>query len=135
MAEKDYYEGFDEAKQKEYAREAEQRWGEPAVKSQKRWEASSRQEKNAFLGEMHEISAGLVETMDKGSRSPEVQAWIRRWHEFIDQKCYPCSLEIFENLGHMYVEDARFTETYENLRPGMAAFMDEAMTYYCQQNK
>jgi hypothetical protein len=135
MSEKDFYSGFDEAKQAEYAREAEQRWGQVAAQSQKRWSGLSREEKNAFLGEMHEISQGLIDTMDKGYQSPEVQAWIVRWHEFIDQKCYPCSLEIFENLGHMYVQDERFSARYESMRPGMAVFMDQAMTYYCQQKQ
>jgi len=30
------------------------------------------------------------------------------------------------------VEDPEFTATYENIRPGMAAFMDKAMTHYCK---
>jgi len=32
----------------------------------------------------------------------------------------------------MYVEDPAFTENYEKIRPGLAAFMDKAMTYYCK---
>lgn len=135
MTKQDFYQGFDEARQKEYAREAERRWGEPAAAGQKRWEAFSREEKNEFLSRMHEISNGFVDTMDKGYDHPDVQAWVDRWYRFLNQECFPCTLEVFENLGHMYVQDERFTATYENLRTGMAAFMDQAMTYYCQQHR
>jgi DNA-binding transcriptional MerR regulator len=135
MDNQDFYQGFDEEKQKEYAREAEQRWGSPAADSQKRWESFTREQKNAALAENHAITAGLSAEMQKGYDSPDVQYWIDRWYKAINQNFYACSLEIFENLGHMYVDDERFTATYENVRPGMARFMEQAMTYYCEQHK
>lgn len=132
MDEKDFYAGFDEAQQEAYAREAEQRWGETAASSQKRWNAYSREEKDRILGQMHAISTGIAENMDKGFDSPEVQDWIDRWYQHINQYFYDCSLEVFEALGQMYTEDPRFRETYEKQRPGMAAFMAQAMSHYCQ---
>jgi DNA-binding transcriptional MerR regulator len=131
MTQQDFYKGFDEEKQKEYFVEAEQRWGEPVVQSRKRWEASTPEEKNAFLARIHEISASIAANADKGPQSPEVQYWIGRWYNFIDQECFPCSLEIFEALGHGYTADPAFRETYEKIRPGMAELMEEAMTHYC----
>jgi DNA-binding transcriptional MerR regulator len=134
MSDKDFYSGFDEEKQKEYAKEAERRWGSSAAESQKRWEASTRDEKNEILAQMNEISTSLAANMEKGPESTEVQYWIGRWHKHIDRYFYPCSLEIFEQLGHGYVSDPDFTATYEKIRPGMAAFMDQAMTHYCKVN-
>ena len=130
MSQKDFYSGFDEEKQKKYAEEAQQRWGDTAAESQKRWESQTVEEKNEILGKMHDISAGVGANMDKGPESAEVQYWIDRWYKHINQYFYDCSLEIFEGLGHMYVEDPAFKETYENLRPGLAAFMEKAMTHY-----
>ena len=135
MSNQDFYQGFDEEKQQQLAEEAQQHWGETAAQSQQRWSRRSRAEKNDFLAQMHAISAGIAASMDSGPQSAEVQGWIDRWYRFINDECYDCSLEIFENLGHMYVEDPRFTETYENIRPGMAAFMDQAMTYYVEQKR
>lgn len=135
MSERDFYKGFDEEKQKRYAEEAQRRWGETAATSQKRWEAYTRDEKNKILGAMHDISAGIAENMDKGPDSPEVQEWIDRWYRHINQYFYDCSLEIFENLGKMYVEDPQFQVSYENIRPGMAAFMEKAMAYYVRVRK
>ena len=131
MAQKDFYQGFDEEKQKRYAEEAQRRWGDTAASSQRRWENNSRDQKNEILAELHDISEGVATHMDKGPESAEVQYWIERWHKAINTHFYDCSLEIFESLGHMYVEDPAFTETYEKIRPGMAAFMEKAMVHYC----
>jgi DNA-binding transcriptional MerR regulator len=132
MSDKDFYSGFDEEKQKEHAKEAERRWGGEVAQSQQRWNAYSRDEKNDILAQMNEISINIAANMDKGPESAEVQQWIARWHQHINRNFYTCSLEVFEQIGHGYVEDPEFTATYENIRPGMAAFMDKAMTYYCK---
>lgn len=132
MSQEDFYKGFDEEKQKEYAKEAQRRWGEPAAESQKRWDRLTSQEKNDILAELHQIGQGVADHMDKGHDSADVQHWIARWHQAINKYFYDCSLEMFENLGHMYVEDPEFSATYEKIRPGMAVFMEKAMTYYCE---
>ena len=78
------------------------------------------------------ITMGVVANMDNSPESPEVQYWIGRWHQSINKNFYECSLEIFEALGHGYVEDPQFNAFYEKIQPGLAAFMDKAMTYYCK---
>lgn len=133
MSSKDFYKGFDEEQQKQYAEEAAQRWGATATESQQRWTSYGLEKKNEILAQMHEISAGVAANMDKGFASPEAQYWVGRWHRHIDQYFYPCSLEVFEGLGHMYSEDPRFRETYEKIRPGLAAFMVQAMSEYCKR--
>ncbi len=134
MSTQDFYAGFDEEQQKEYAREAERRWGQTAAASQKRWDQYTPAEKNEILGQMHEISAAIAANMEKGPQASEVQYWVGRWHRHINQYFYDCTLEIFEALGHTYVDDPAFRATYEAIRPGLAAFMQQAMTHYCQVN-
>jgi DNA-binding transcriptional MerR regulator len=131
MEQQDFYAGFDEQQQEEYAVQAEQMWGESVAQSQKRWKGYSREQKNAILGEMHAISAGLAEAMDSGPESPAAQELIGRWHRHINRYFYPCSLEVFAALGRMYPEDPQFRATYEKIRPGMAEFMEQAMSHYC----
>jgi DNA-binding transcriptional MerR regulator len=132
MSEKDLYSGFDEEQQKRYAEEAQQRWGDTAATSQRRWEAYSRDEKNNILAEGKEISTNLAAHMDKGPQDADVQYWIDRQFKYFNRYFYDCTLDIFEGLGHMYTEDPRFEANYENIRPGMAAFMEKAMSYYVQ---
>ncbi|HEY9076368.1 MAG TPA: MerR family transcriptional regulator [Anaerolineaceae bacterium] len=132
MSVKDFYSGFDEAQQKEYEQEVRARWGDEVIAKTKDWNANSREQKNAILAELNEISSGVADNMEKGYASPEVQYWISRWHNAINTHFYECSLEVFEALGHSYVEDPRFTATYEKIKPGLAAFMEQAMTHYCR---
>ena len=135
MSKRDFYSGFDEEKQKEYTLRARERWGEQALARTKDWNAYTPAQKNDILAEGHEITMGVVANMDKGPESPEVQYWIERWHQSININFYDCSLEIFEALGHGYVEDPEFNAFYEKIQPGLAAFMEKAMTYYCQLKK
>lgn len=132
MSKKDFYSGFDEEQQKQYEVEVRARWGDEALARTKPWNEYTAEEKNAILADLNKIGLGVAANMEKGIASPEVQQWIDRWYRAINQYFYECSLDVFEALGHGYVEDARFTATYEAIRPGMAAFMDQAMTYYCQ---
>jgi DNA-binding transcriptional MerR regulator len=132
MSKQDFYSGFDEEKQKEYTRRAGERWGDEAMSRTKDWNAYTPAQKNDILAEGHEITMNIVANMDKAPESPEVQAWIERWHQSINKNFYECSLEIFEALGHGYVEDPEFNAFYEKIQPGLAVFMDKAMTYYCK---
>lgn len=136
MSQKDFYSGFDEEQQKEHEQEARRRWGHEQVdESSKRWGSYSREQKNAILAENNEITLGLAAAMEQGYASPQAQAWVDRWYKAINAHFYTCSLEVFEALGHGYVEDPAFAATYEAIRPGMAAFMEQAMTYYCRVQK
>lgn len=135
MSKQDFYSGFDEEKQKEYTRRARERWGEEAMRRTKDWNAYTAEQKNEILAEGHEITMGVVANMDKDASSPEVQYWIGRWHQSINDNFYACSLEIFEALGHGYVQDPEFKAFYENIHTGLAEFMEKAMTYYCQVKK
>ncbi|MGV8911662.1 MAG: TipAS antibiotic-recognition domain-containing protein [Rhodoglobus sp.] len=38
--------------------------------------------------------------------------------------------EAFKNLGQMYVDDARFRSTYEEISPGLAECYRDAMATY-----
>jgi DNA-binding transcriptional MerR regulator len=134
MSKKDLYKGFDEEKQQQYAAEAEQRWGPTAAHSQKRWESYTPEQKNAILAENSEISQSIAAHMEKAPQSPEVQYWVGRWYKSINDHFYDCSLEVFAALGQMYVDDPRFTATYEDIRPGLAAFMQKAMAHYSAAN-
>jgi hypothetical protein len=52
----------------------------------------------------------------------------------IDKNFYPCSLEMYSNLGNMYVMDERFTAFYDKFAPGLAAYYNEAIQHYCITN-
>ena len=135
MSQKDFYSGFDEEKQKRYEQQARKRYGDEAMAKTKDWNAYTPEQKNDILAAGHEATMGVVANMEKGFDSPEVQHWIKRWHQVINTYFYQCSLEVFEALGHGYNQDPEFKAFYENIHPGLAAFMEQAMTVYCQEAK
>ncbi len=45
----------------------------------------------------------------------------------IDRRFYDCSPQFHRNLGDMYTSDPRFTATYDEIRPGMAHFVRDAI--------
>lgn len=45
------------------------------------------------------------------------------------------SLEAFKNLGQMYVDDIRFTESIDQFGQGLAKFMRDTMAVYADTNK
>ena len=47
--------------------------------------------------------------------------------QHISRWFYDCSYEIHVGLGQMYVDDPRFTATYEAIAPGLAAYLNDAI--------
>ena len=63
------------------------------------------------------VPAGSEQAMDVVE---EHRRQISRWF-------YDCSIEMHRGLGQMYVDDPRFTATYEKLAPGLAAYVRDAV--------
>ena len=56
-----------------------------------------------------------------------MQLLVDRHRQHIDRWFYPCSIEMQVNLGEMYVTDPRFAATYDNVQPGLAMFLRDAI--------
>jgi hypothetical protein len=79
------------------------------------------------------VTRQMADLMGRPADDPDVQATIARQHAWIEN-FYPCSADIFRGLGQMYVDDPRFTATYDKVRPGLAVFMRDAMAYYAEHS-
>jgi len=69
--------------------------------------------------------------MDHSPSDPGVQALVKRFHEYMNNNFYACSLEMLSGLGDMYVSDPRFTATYDKVKPGLATFLRDAIKVHC----
>lgn len=129
---KELFDGFDPSK---YGEETRQRWGGSPefAESQKRTGTYTRADWKAIQQEAAEIYQNLAARMAQQPGAPEVQTWIGRWHQHITKWFYPCSPEVFRGLGDLYVQDERFTQNIDKTRPGLAAFMKEAMAIYADR--
>lgn len=128
---------FDGFQPHEYEEEARRRWG-----GTREYEESARRTKQytkadwaAIQQEGQEITLGLASLMDRDPADPEVQQWVGKHHQMINDRFYTCSLQVYRGLGDLYVQDERFTANYEKVKPGLAAFMRAAMHVYCDRGE
>lgn len=112
--------------------EARARWGETESwkESQRRTSSWQKSDWDAMklrqAGLMARIGAGMPE----GADSPEVQAAVKAYHEFIDSTFYACPAPAFLGLSELWAGDERFRATWEGIRPGLCDFVCEAVRIY-----
>ena len=120
-------EGFSE----EYAQEAEQRWGDTDAwkQSQKRTSKYTKEDWVQIKAEGEASSLAFVAAMDAGlaATSEEAMDAAEQARQQIDKWFYDITPDFHRNLGDMYLADPRFTKTYEDIKPGMAQYVRDAI--------
>ena len=122
----------------DYAQEAEQRWGETEAwkQSQKRAATYTKQDWVQIKAEGEANNNALVAAMNDGvaadseaamDLAEDARAQITRWF-------YDCSYEIHGGLAQMYLADPRFTKTYEDIAPGLAQYVHDAIIANCARH-
>jgi MerR family transcriptional regulator, multidrug-efflux activator len=122
-----------EEHRKKYAAEAAAKYGEAYRESEKRTSGYTEKDWQANMQEAQEIFDALARCMDLGAGSPQAQELISKWRQHISEKYYDCTPEIFRGLGELYTMDTRFTENIDRTRPGLAAFLKQAIDIYCDK--
>ncbi len=119
--------GFSE----DYAGEAEQRWGETDAwkQSQRRTSKYTKEDWAEVKAEMDATNAAFVSAMTDGEPATSERAMdVAEAHRLhIHDRFYDLTPELHRNLGDMYVADPRFTKTYEDIKPGMAQYVRDAI--------
>lgn len=118
--------GFDE-----YAEETKARWGDTDeyAHSRKRLAGYDKHDVETAQREADDIAIRFGELKRSGADATEVDAVAlaeeHRLH--IDKWWYPCPKEMHDNLGAMYVQDAKFTEFWAKHEAGLAEFVRDAI--------
>ncbi|MGL4744786.1 MAG: MerR family transcriptional regulator [Dermatophilaceae bacterium] len=115
----------------EYAAEAEERWGDTDA-----WRQSADRKKRyttadwaAIKAEADDVNAALVAALESGEPATSERAMdaaeahrahIERWFYDLDHAFH-------RNLADMYVSDPRFAATYEDIAPGLARYVHDAV--------
>ena len=122
---------FGEGFSDEYAKEAEQRWGETEAwkQSQKRPSKYTREDWVQMKAEMEAAGTAFVAAMDEGlpATSEETMDAAEQSRRQIEKWFYDITPQLHRNLGDMYLADPRFTKTYEDIKPGMAQYVRDAI--------
>ncbi len=115
----------------EYAQEAEQRWGETDAwkESQRRTSAYSKQDWVEIKSEDDAIRADFADAMARGvsADSAEAAAIAERHRRHISDRFYECAPEFHRCLAEMYVADDRFRANYDDVAPGLAHYVHDAI--------
>lgn len=115
-----------------YEKEARERWGDEAV------DRANQNVKN-FSGEQKEMFENTFvrfgSLMHLSSSSEEVQKEVENWFTFLNENVSSYSLEAFQGLGVLYVEDERFRKNIDRHGEGLSSFLLEAMTIFVKGSK
>ena len=119
--------GFSE----EYAAEAEERWGDSDMwkQSQSRTAGYTKDDWVAVKAEMDAVNAAFVDAKRSGEPASSDRAMdaAEAHRQHINDRFYELTPQFQRNLGDMYVSDPRFTKTYEDLEPGLAQYVRDAI--------
>lgn len=132
MEETEMFEGFAE---NPYAEEAEQRWPEAYAESQRRFGRMTKQEQKDVFDLGERTTRALAELLRTGANpaDPDVQDQIANHHAWLTAFWTP-TRAAYADLGRMYVDDPRFTATYDAYAPGLAVFLRDAMALWAEEH-
>lgn len=127
------FDGF--AVENPYAEEAQQRWPDTYAQSQARIAKLPKEEQKRIFEQHGEIARGLGDLLKSGAAadSVPVQELIDRHYKWICNFWTP-DAKSYSALGQMYVDDERFTATYESFAPGLALFIRDAILHHAASN-
>jgi len=127
----DLKELFGDGFSEEYATEAEQRWGETDAWRQSRSRTSryTKADWEEVRAEMEAVTSALVAAMQAGEpATSEVAMGAAEAHrEHIHRRFYDLDHSFHRGLADMYLADPRFTKTYEDIAPGLAQYVHDAI--------
>ncbi|MCD2185729.1 MerR family transcriptional regulator [Actinomycetospora soli] len=118
----------------EYQAEAQERWGDTEQwrQSQERTARYTKEDWVAIKAETDEINAAFVAAKRSGAApdSEPARAAAEAHGRQIHERFYDLSPEMHRNLACLYVQDERFARTYDDLEPGLAQYVHDAIQAY-----
>jgi MerR family transcriptional regulator, thiopeptide resistance regulator len=131
MDTKDMFNGFDQFDPSKYEDEARERWGHTDA-----YKESARRTRNYSKADFARIKAEgdalidrMADVMRAGRKAEDSEAVeiAEAMRLQIDRWFYPCDRAMHDNLGEIYVSDARFAAAYESRAEGLAEFVAAAI--------
>jgi MerR family transcriptional regulator, thiopeptide resistance regulator len=125
------FEVFGDFAPEDHAKEAERRWGETDAfrQSQRRLANYTKADWQELKAQSADIDRRLIAALEAGADSAdEVAMDLAEEHRMhITRWFYDCGHDIHRGLGDMYIADTRFTAHYEEIAPGLAQFLRDAI--------
>ena len=85
---------------------------------------------------MNDIFSTFANLKSQSPESAEVQSNVQKWYDYLNSNInFDYTLDIFERLGHMYVEDERFKVNIDKFGAGTAQFTKDSIEVYVKNNQ
>lgn len=130
MSDEAKFEVFGES-HRAWQQEAEQRWGDTDAwaQSRRRTAAFTRADWQAVKAESERIMQHIAEVYRSGAACDDVAAMdaVEAHRRQITERFYDCSPAQHADIAELYVQDPRFSATYEAIEPGLAVWVRDAV--------
>ena len=126
---------IDEAKEKQYEREARLQYDPELVKeSHQNWNSYTKSQQDFIKEEGSRIYSEIGEQLEAGKKASdaEVQELMQSWHEHL-RYFYEPTLELLAGLGQLYNSSPDFIENFQKIHPDLPAFLESAITHYVDE--
>ena len=131
LSPRERFEVFGDFDPADHEQEVEERWGDTDAyrESARRTSTYTKQQWLQIKAESSDLSARLAAAMQSGVPADGEQAMdlAEEARQHITRWFYDCPHEIHRGLGDMYVADPRFRKTYEDVAPGLAEYLRDAI--------
>jgi DNA-binding transcriptional MerR regulator len=138
MSKEEMFEVFGENDPSQYEEEVRERWGETDAykESQRRTARYTKTDWEEIKAESESIGLAQKAAFEGGfpPDSDEAQAAIDRHFRQINERFYTCPIQMYRNLGQMYVADPRFKANYDKISDGLAEYVRDAVAVYCDRH-
>ena len=115
----------------EYQQEAQDRWGDTDAwkQSAARTKSYTKDDWAAVKAEMEAVNAAFVAALQSGEPATSAAAMdaAEQHRRHIHDRFYDIDHDFHRGLADLYVSDPRFTKTYDDIAPGLAAYVRDAI--------
>jgi DNA-binding transcriptional MerR regulator len=133
------FEVFGEHDPARYADEVRERWGETEAyrESRRRASAYTKEDWQRIMAAGADLDERFAAALREGvpAGDPRAMDLAEEHRRNIDRWFYACGYDMHRGLGDMYLADARFTERYEAVQPGLAAYVRDAIHANADRNQ
>lgn len=120
-----------------YAAEAEARWGgtDAYEQSMRRSKAYTKDQWVQIKAEGDDVMAGFAQAKRDGAKpgSQQADAAVVAHRDHIEKWFNDVPLPMLRGMGEMFSADARFAKTYDDVEPGLAAYVTSVIVAYCDK--
>ena len=127
----DLFEGFGDFDPTQYEDEARQRWGHSRAykESARRTASYSKDDWRRITAEASDIAAAFARAMQGGvpPDDPSTQALVERHRHHLATHFYEPTLDVYDGLAALWVQDRRFSDTIDRAGEGLAEYQRAAV--------